>query len=396
MSAHDRKARLLNKFMTTHNRPMHHGATRREFIQAAGAAVAGAALAQPLRALAQGGAKTVTLAFAGCAHIHTPGFVKLLKSRPDVKVKYVWDHEAARAEFRAKELGSQVVADPKEIWSDPEVAGVVICSETTRHHELVLAAAKAKKHMFVEKPLGSTAKESREMADAIDKAGLLFTTGYFMRTQPAHLFIKEQIAKGSFGKITRVRGSNCHSASLGGWFDVKPNDPANTWRWMADPKIAGVGAFGDLGTHSLDILMWLLGGVESITADVKVVVGRYEDCDESGEALMKFKNGVTGTLAAGWVDVDNPVTLLISGTEGHAVIVKNDLFFKSSKVDGADGKKSWTALPEALPLPLHQFVNAIAGQPGQPLVTPCEAAARVSVMEAAYKAAHTHAWVQPA
>ena len=382
--------------MTTHTRPLHHGATRREFIQAAGAAAGGAAFAEPLRALAQGGAKTVTLAFAGCAHVHTPGFVKLLKSRPDVKVKYVWDHEAARAEVRARDLGGKVVADPNEIWSDPEVAGVVICSETTRHHELVLAAAKAKKHMFVEKPLGSTAKESREMADAIEKAGLLFTTGYFMRTQPAHLFIKEQIANGSFGKITRVRGSNCHGASLGGWFDVKPNDPANTWRWMADPRIAGVGAFGDLGTHSLDILMWLLGDVETITADVKVVTGRYGDCDESGEALMEFKNGVIGTLAAGWVDVENPVPLLISGTEGHAVIVKNELFFKSGKVDGADGRKPWTALPEAPPLPLHQFVNTIAGQSGQPLVTPREAAARVSVMEAAYKAAHTHAWVRPA
>jgi predicted dehydrogenase len=49
------------------------------------------------------------------------------------------------------------------------------------------------------------------------------------------------------GKITRARGSNCHSGSLGGWFDKE-------YRWMADPKIAGVGAFGDLGTHKLDIL----------------------------------------------------------------------------------------------------------------------------------------------
>ena len=51
-----------------------------------------------------------------------------------------------------------------------------------------------------------------EVVAAIEKAGLLFTTGYFMRTIREHMFVREQIAKGSFGKITRVRGSNCHSS----------------------------------------------------------------------------------------------------------------------------------------------------------------------------------------
>ncbi len=73
---------------------------------------------------------------------------------------------------------------------------------------------------------------------------------------------------------------------------------------MADPEIAGVGAFGDLGTHKLDILMWLLGEIESVTADIKSVTGRYGDCNETGEAMIRFKHGIIGTLAAGWVDMD--------------------------------------------------------------------------------------------
>lgn len=224
------------------------------------------------------------------------------------------------------------------------------------------------------------------MADAIEKARLLFTTGYFMRTDPKHLFLKDQVAKGAFGKITRVRGSNCHNGSLGGWFDTE-------WRWMADPKIAGVGAFGDLGTHSLDILMWIMGDIESVTANVKVVTGRYGDCDESGEALMQFKNGAIGTLAGGWVDVANPVTLLISGTEGHAVVVNNELFVQSKKIEGADGKKAWKDLPEAKPVPMTLFVDSIAGKNDLPLVTPREAAARVVVMEAMYQGAKDRKWV---
>ncbi len=358
--------------------------TRRDFIRSTGVVtLAAASLPSALAA-----DKTIPLAFVGCAHIHTPGFVDLLKKRPDVTVKSLWDHDAARAEKRAKELGARVVNDVSQIWSDRDIAAVVICSETNRHHDLVLAAAKAGKHMFAEKPLGITAKESYAMADAIEKANLLFTTGYFMRTDPMHLFLKDEIAKGNFGKITRARGSNCHGGSLGGWFDQE-------WRWMADPKIAGVGAFGDLGTHKLDILMWLLGDVDSVTAEIKVVTERYGDCDESGEALIRFKNGVIGTLAAGWVDVDDPVQLLISGTEAHAVIVNGRLYYKNKKVADADGKEPYTHLPPALPAPLDQFVDAVAGKRDQALVKPREAAARVSVMEAAYKAARGRKWEKP-
>ena len=313
---------------------------RRAFLRHAGAATVAAA-SLPTTWAADSGDKIVTLALVGGAHIHTPDFVNLLKRRKDVKVKSVWDHDPARAEKRARPLDAQVVADVEKIWADPEITGVVICSETNRHHDLILAAAKAGKHMFAEKPLGITAAESREMADAIEKANLLFTTGYFMRTDPKHLFLKEEIAKGRFGKITRARGSNCHSGALNGWFDTE-------WRWMADPKIAGVGGFGDLGTHKLDILMWLLGDVEAVTADVRVVTHRYGDCDESGEGLIQFQNGTVATLAAGWVDVADPVQLLISGTEAHAVIVNDRLYYKNKKVEDADGVEPFTKLPPAL------------------------------------------------
>jgi predicted dehydrogenase len=235
--------------------------------------------------------------------------------------------------------------------------------------------------------LGITAVESRKMAGAIEKANLIFTTGYFMRTDPKNLFLKSEVEKGNFGKITRVRGSNCHNGSLGGWFDTE-------WRWMADPKIAGVGAFGDLGTHKLDILMWLFGGIDSVAAEIHPVTGRYGDCDEIGEALIRFNSGMIGTLAAGWVDIEDPVKLLISGTEGHAVIVNDQLFYRSQKIAGSDSRKPWTDLPAGPPPPMQQFLEAVNGVKNEPLVTPEEAAARVTVMQAIYEAARGHKWVR--
>jgi predicted dehydrogenase len=363
---------------------------RRQFIkQATQAAMATAAVSGPLAAFGQASSAPVAFALAGAAHIHTPNYIQILKQRRDIKVKYVWDHDAARATKAAVALDSHEVDDPKTIWEDAEVKAVVICSETDRHRDLVLAAAQAKKHVFVEKPMGIGSHDAYEMADALEKAGVLFNTGYMMRTEPSSRFLKQQVDEGAFGKITRVRGSTCHNGSLEHWFDTD-------WRWMADPKIAGVGGFGDLGTHSLDLLMWMFGDVGDITADIKSVTGNYGGCDESGEALLKFKNGITGTLAAGWVDLSNPESLMISGTEGYAQIQDGVLYFTSKKVAGADGKKPWTRLPDRLPKPMDQFVDAVTGQFVTTLVKPREAAARVSVMEAAYKAATQQIWVKPA
>lgn len=321
-----------------------------------------------------------TIAFLGCAHIHTPGFINAIKKRDNVKVKSVWDHDASRGKRRADELNAGFVSDVGAILKDPDIQAVVICSETDRHQQLVGPTAAAKKDMFVEKPLGMGAQDGYAMADAIEKAGVKFQTGYFMRGDAKHLFLKKQIEQGAFGKFTRVRGSNCHSGALGRWFDTE-------WRWMADPKIAGVGAFGDLGTHSLDILLWLMGDVTHATAQIDNGTNTYEGCDETGEGLMRFKNGAIGTLAAAWDDVANPVSLLISGTEGHAAIIHGALHYQSKKA-GFDGSQPVrnSELGPSRPAGFEAFLDAITGKEAT-LVTAREAAYRSAVMEAMYEGA---------
>jgi predicted dehydrogenase len=68
------------------------------------------------------------LALVGCAHIHTPGFLKRLKERAGARVKWVWDHDAARAQKNAAECGGRVAADLADIWRDAEVPAIVICA----------------------------------------------------------------------------------------------------------------------------------------------------------------------------------------------------------------------------------------------------------------------------
>jgi predicted dehydrogenase len=333
------------------------------------------------------------IAVVGAAHIHAPSYVERIHADNNVRVKYVWDPDARRAEACLKWLGgdARIVADAGEVFSDPEVTGVLICSETNRHHDLVIAAAKAKKAMFVEKPLGITAKEAAEMAGAVDKAGVFFTTGYGMRTQPKILFLKEQIAKGNFGRITRVLSQNCHDGAFHRIF----NNPFV--RWMADVKQAGVGGFGDLGTHSLDLLLWLAGDVESVTGDTSVVARNYGETDDCGEAMLKFKNGATGVIVATWVNPSNPIQVEIAGTKGHAMIVGGRLYFQSQNVPGSDLDRPVPddQLPPGLISPVDMFLKAARGEKVSSMITAKEAAARVSVMEAIYDGAKKHEWVKP-
>jgi predicted dehydrogenase len=279
------------------------------------------------------------------------------------------------------------VDDLDGLLGDEQLDAVIICAETDRHEPLVLKAAAAGKHLFVEKPLGFAADDAFRMAAAVEKAGVIYQTGYFLRGTPIHQKLKAMVDAGDFGTITRVRHSNCHNGSLGGWFDTD-------WRWMADPKRAGCGAFGDLGTHSLDILMWLFGAVQRVAADVRVVTGRYGDCDEAGEAMLAFDRGPLATLAGSWVDLANPLQLLISGTQAHAAVFNGQLYIKSDPLK-LDGSKPVTDLPAAWPHAFNLFLDAVGGKPDVPLVSVREAAMRSSVMDAVYQAARSQTWVEP-
>src|SRR5215204_4528502 len=121
------------------------------------------------------------LALIGCAHIHTPGFVKRLQARSDVKVTYVWDHDQERAAQWVDELDAKQISDPAVALDDSKISGVIVCSETNLHEELILPIVAARKHLFVEKPLGIGADDAHRMAQAIEGAGVIFQTGYFQR-----------------------------------------------------------------------------------------------------------------------------------------------------------------------------------------------------------------------
>ena len=99
-----------------------------------------------------------------------------------------------------------------------------------------------------------------------------------------------------------------------------------------------------------------------------------------------------GSLAAGWVDVANPVNLIISGTEGYAYIVDGNLYFKSNNIDGADGRKPWADLPPELPHAFELFLDSLGSQEEVLLITVQEAAKCTAIMGAMYEGSRQGKW----
>jgi predicted dehydrogenase len=321
----------------------------------------------------------LNLAWVGVAHIHTPGFSGEVLKRKHLCAG-VYDRDAAKAAKNAEKLGGKV-RTLAEMAADKSVDAFIITSETVHHLELLNAIAKAGKPVFLEKPLGTSTEVSTALLETLESNKIVFQTGYFQRGSKEMQTVKKLVDTGHFGTITRVRASVCHNGALGGWFDTD-------WRWMADRSQSGVGAFGDLGTHGLDLLMWLFGGVKAATGLLSMGTARYKGCDEFGEGLLKFTSGAIGTLTASWDDVANPVRLQVSGTKGHALL-NGEL-----QLAGADGKMNVvTEFEPAAPAGFPGFLDYLEGKHVD-LVKPREATARDVVMDAIYKGAESQTWVE--
>jgi predicted dehydrogenase len=325
------------------------------------------------------------MALIGGGHIHTPNFAKILSAADGVEVTHVWDPDPAVAAERQAATGGEVVDSYQAALGDG-VDAVVICSQTDLHRELVLATVDAGKHLFVEKPLGIGAKDAREMADAIDQAGVIFQTGYFMRGSPWAQYTHAAVRERRLGQLTRLRLSNAHNGVTAQWLE--------DWTWMLDPQRAGVGALGDLGTHVLDLCLWWMEGdpVVAATGAVGTATGRHDNIDEYGEAMLKFDSGAVATLCGGWVDMADPQRMLVSGLDGTLYHQGGDLH-QVMRGDGRDKQEGVVEnLPEAWPHAFNLFLEAVGGKDDVPLVTAQEAAYRSIVMDAVYRGAREGTW----
>jgi myo-inositol 2-dehydrogenase/D-chiro-inositol 1-dehydrogenase len=190
----------------------------------------------------------IAIGLLGCGGIASYYHLPILAAHPGVRIVAVAD-PAPAAHRRALAIapGISVTADAGSVLERSDVDAVVICAENARHAELARAAAAARKHVYLEKPLALTVADGRAVVEAVRAAGVSGTIGFNLRFHPLH---REAHALLEAGRVGEVRAARAIF-----------HEPARR-RHMPDWKrhrATGGGALLDLASHTVDLLRWHTG-----------------------------------------------------------------------------------------------------------------------------------------
>ena len=172
-----------------------------------------------------------------------------------------------------------------EVLADPTIQAVILATPHTAHPAQVVAAAKAGKQIYCEKPFALSKADAIAMLDAVKRAGVAIAVGHHFRLMPSMRALAELKASGAFGTIMHVEGNYSH--------DWLANYPADSWRMAREESRAG-GMTG-MGIHVLDCFRDLVGPMKRISALSKTRVLKFPAGDTTA-ALIEFDNGATGVL----------------------------------------------------------------------------------------------------
>lgn len=358
--------------------------------------------------------KKLKIGFIGCGGIannkHFPALKKLTDQCEMVAFCDIVEERAIKAanEFGAE--GSKVYTDYNELLKDDSIDVVHICTPNVSHSPITVASFEAGKHVLCEKPMAHTAEAAELMMDAWKKSGKKFTIGYQNR----------------FREDVRSLRETCQNDELGDIYFAKAHairrKAVPTWGVFPDKSQQGGGPLIDIGTHALDITLWMMDNYEpeSVTGSVFYKLGNLEGADEgnmfgkwdtenfevedSAFGYIKMKNGATIFLESSWalnVLESKEAATTLCGTKAGAQInagmsyKTNELIINRSKngmltqeelsssgnIAFFEGGANAPEVVEA-----RQWFAAIQNDT-DPLVKPEQAYVVTKILDAIYKAA---------
>lgn len=297
------------------------------------------------------------VAMLSFAHVHANGYADQLKSIEDCELVAIWDEDIDRGKAQADTRGVPFYDTLEAVLSLSEVEAVICNAPTSMHKDILIAAAKAGKHIFTEKSLTITLSDATDVLREVEISGVKFMISLPSRVRPEILFAKQVLDQGLLGDITLMRTRIAHSAALDRWF-------SGGSLWFGDEEQAGGGAFFDLGCHRVDVMRWFLGEPESATAQMNNFSNNYS-IDDNMVAVVKFRNKALGIIDVSWVHRHGPNPLEIYGTEGYLGIEAAPngprIQLISTRLSSGDiqGYVIPTNLPAALPSLMEQWVSSI-------------------------------------
>jgi predicted dehydrogenase len=266
----------------------------------------------------------------GCGMIST-FHARAIADVRGAKLVACFDTREAAAEKFAADNHCKAYTKLDAMLADSNVDVVTIATPSGAHMEPAVAAARAGKHVIVEKPLEITLKKCDRIIEECDKAGVKLAAIFPSRFHDSSVKLKRAIDGGRFGKLTI-------GDAYVKWFRTQAYYDSGAWRgtWALD----GGGALMNQAIHSVDLLTWLMGPVVEIQANTATLAHERIEVEDAAVATLKFANGALGVLEATTAAFPGYLKRIeIHGSEGSAVLEEEDLkawdFAKPRKEDKA-------------------------------------------------------------
>lgn len=251
----------------------------------------------------------------------------------EVKMHTLCGRNEAAVRKAADQYGwENIETDWRKVIENPEIDVIDVSTPGNTHAEIAIAAAKAGKAVFCEKPIGNTLPEAEAMLKAVQEAGVPHAVFHNYRKAPAVALAKRMIAEGKLGTIYHMRATY-----LQDWI-ADPNFPLV---WRLQKEVAGSGTHGDINAHIIDLGRHLVGEFDEVSGLLhtfvkeRPIAGAINDklgaeatsemgevtVDDAAMFLAKFKNGALGTFEASRFAVGrkNYNRFEINGSKGSIV-----------------------------------------------------------------------------
>jgi predicted dehydrogenase len=354
------------------------------------------------------------IGFIGCGGIangkHLPGMAQ----QKGVDLAAFCDIVVERAEEAAKKYGTpdaKVYSDYHELLKDESIDAVHVLTPNVSHCEITVAALEAGKHVLCEKPMAINTEEAQKMLDARNRTGKMLTIGYQYRHFHENVIAKKVVEDGWLGDIYYAEATYIRRRGV------------PTWGVFTDKSKQGGGPLIDIGTHALDLTLWMMNNYEPeyVVGNTYEKLGRlldpeYQgqhnhrgepdswnnktfDVEDSAMGYVKMKNGATVYLRASWAlnIATNPGMVLLSGTKGgldtydgvrlnHVVAGQSSITMVGEKIPpyipGFGGGKAPRSREAEI------WVAALKGE-GELFVLPEQAFVVTKILDAIYKSSRT-------
>jgi 1,5-anhydro-D-fructose reductase (1,5-anhydro-D-mannitol-forming) len=309
-------------------------------------------------------------------HVHGKDYARAAEEHPETEIVAVWDEDQARGQAEAESRNVPFFASLDDLLAQPNIDAVIVDSPTSMHHAVIIAAAKAGKHIFAEKVIAATLREAEEIVAAVERADVAFVVSMRRLTDPPTVAIRELIAQGVLGDLTLVRVRDSHSGALR--TEARPEGflPAHFYSL----EQAQGGALIDL-CHPVYLTRAFLGRPDGVSAIFGHMTGRM--VDDNAVITLRYPNGAIGVVETAYVAQYSPFSIEVHGTRGSVIYREmgigemvalrqseaaigdksfgpdSKLHIRSAAVEGAEHQWLIRDVPAALPPAFDEWITHI-------------------------------------